>query len=265
MAKQKSIIKIQGSIDDMTFYQMNGSNFVKKKSTGITKERINNDPRFERTKENNQEFAGATAAAAGIRLGFAEISDFFDNMLSVRLAGVCRKVISKDTGKRGQRPFLPAIDKEGLQTFVLNKSSSLDTIFKAPYTISVVTGRYNAVLTVPDFNPAMQIVAPSGATTFRIFFQISAVSSYEYDLLTQKYVPAFPDYNGKHALVTSAYFPLNSTTITLPPLTALLTDVEELPEPMVLLVCAGIQFYQTIGDFNYPLTSRNAMKIVSVN
>jgi hypothetical protein len=51
-------------------------------------------------------------------------------------------------------------------------------------------------------------------------------------------------------------------TGTIPTLTALLHDVEELPEPMVLLVCVGIQFYQAIGTAHYQLASNDTLKIV---
>jgi hypothetical protein len=206
MAKQKSIIKIQGTLDDMTFYQLNGKNFVKRKNTGITREKINSDPRFKRTRENNQEFGGATTVAQGIRQGFTEVSDLLDKTIHQRFVSVCREMIGKADGIRGQRPFLPAAHKEAFLNLPLQKNSSLDTIFKAPYTATASVTRNSATLAVPDFNTANLLQAPSGATHFRILLHLSALSSYAYDVETKKYIPSFPVDNGKHALAATGIF-----------------------------------------------------------
>jgi hypothetical protein len=54
MAKASGIIKIEGTVEDLTFYKKDGKNFVRRKE-GIPKERLYNEPSFERTRENNTE------------------------------------------------------------------------------------------------------------------------------------------------------------------------------------------------------------------
>ncbi len=46
MARQIGIIKIKGSIGDLSFYESGGMQLVRKK-TGATKKQIEADPRFE--------------------------------------------------------------------------------------------------------------------------------------------------------------------------------------------------------------------------
>jgi hypothetical protein len=55
MAKTSGIIKIEGTVEDLTFYKKDGRNFVRRKG-GVSKERIENDPNYVRTRENNSEF-----------------------------------------------------------------------------------------------------------------------------------------------------------------------------------------------------------------
>ena len=50
MAKLKGIIKLEGTLDNWTFYKGKEGYLVKTKS-GVSKERIQNDPAFERTRE----------------------------------------------------------------------------------------------------------------------------------------------------------------------------------------------------------------------
>jgi hypothetical protein len=51
MARQKSFLKIEGTLDELTFYKSDGNYLVKTKG-GISGDRIANDPAFQRTREN---------------------------------------------------------------------------------------------------------------------------------------------------------------------------------------------------------------------
>jgi hypothetical protein len=53
MARQKGILKIEGSLDDITFYKK-GDSFLVRNKGGISKQRIANDPAFARTRENGK-------------------------------------------------------------------------------------------------------------------------------------------------------------------------------------------------------------------
>ena len=58
MAKQKGIIKPEGTIGDITFFKSKDGYLAREKS-GPTAEQIANDPVFERTRENGKEFGRA--------------------------------------------------------------------------------------------------------------------------------------------------------------------------------------------------------------
>lgn len=67
MAKVNGIIKIEGTVEDLTFYKKDGKNFVRKKG-GISKERIMNDPNFVRTRENGSEFGHCGSSGKVLKL-----------------------------------------------------------------------------------------------------------------------------------------------------------------------------------------------------
>lgn len=51
MARQKSIIKLDGTIGDITFYKSKDGYLAREKG-GVPADRIRNDPAFQRTREN---------------------------------------------------------------------------------------------------------------------------------------------------------------------------------------------------------------------
>jgi len=61
MAKQTGIFKIIGTIGDVTFYEMDGEFYARKKSS-LDGKRVKKDPRFRRTMEESIEFGKASAA-----------------------------------------------------------------------------------------------------------------------------------------------------------------------------------------------------------
>ena len=66
MAKLKSVIKIEGTLNELTFYKTQDGNLVRTKG-GISGNRIANDPKFARTRENNNEFSSAAKSGKLIR------------------------------------------------------------------------------------------------------------------------------------------------------------------------------------------------------
>ena len=56
MPRQRGLIKLQGTLEDLNFYLQNGRYLVRRK-TGVDAERIARDPVFGRTRENASEFA----------------------------------------------------------------------------------------------------------------------------------------------------------------------------------------------------------------
>ena len=61
MARQTGIIKLEGTIGDISFYKTRDGHLARTKG-GVGGERIQNDPAFQRTRENGQEFGRAGAA-----------------------------------------------------------------------------------------------------------------------------------------------------------------------------------------------------------
>ena len=65
MAKQTGAIIIEGTIDDITFYQMEGKGYARSKSR-LRGERVKRDPRFQRTMQSANRFAKGNQLASTV-------------------------------------------------------------------------------------------------------------------------------------------------------------------------------------------------------
>ena len=97
MAKLKGILKIEGTLQDMTFYKTQDGHLVKTKS-GVSADRIANDPAFARTRENGTEFANAATAGKLLRDSVRSIVQVAaDNRITSRLTQVMSQIKNMDT------------------------------------------------------------------------------------------------------------------------------------------------------------------------
>jgi hypothetical protein len=69
MARQTGIIRLSGSLDGITFFENKNGHYARRKSS-LNKKRFQNDPQFERTRENSSEFGMASRGYSLLRRAF---------------------------------------------------------------------------------------------------------------------------------------------------------------------------------------------------
>lgn len=96
MARQKSVIKLEGAVGDLSFYKKSGKYYARTKG-GVSGDRIKNDPAFVRTRENQQEFGRAGSAGKLLRTALREvIVHSKDGGMAARLTRWMMKVVHSD-------------------------------------------------------------------------------------------------------------------------------------------------------------------------
>ena len=65
MAKQVGHILIEGTLGDLTYYKMDGVYYDRKKSS-LSRKKVLNSPRFERTRQHASQLAEASKIASAI-------------------------------------------------------------------------------------------------------------------------------------------------------------------------------------------------------
>lgn len=165
MAKLKGILKIEGTLQEMTFYKTQDGNLVKTKS-GVSGDRIANDPAFARTRENGSEFGSSATAGKLLRDAVRNmVATASDNRVTSRVTQVMTQIKNLDTTSlRGDRTVDVGIaTPEGqalLKGFNFNDKAILGAILYKPYAVNTTTG----VISIADLVPLNDIAVPSGTT-----------------------------------------------------------------------------------------------------
>jgi len=235
MARQKGIIKLKGTIGDITFYKTQDGHLAREKG-GIDASRIASDPAFQRTRENGSEFGRAGKAGKMLRTALRPLLiNSADGRMVSRLTQAMMKVIQADlVSERGLRNVIDG-EAELLFGFEFNIRGKLGTTLSAPFvaTIDRVAGEIKVDLA--SFIPANMIAAPSGTTHYKI---ISGGA--EIDFEAETYVIATSE---------SAILPWDGTATA--PINQVNSVTANSTKPLFLAL--GVEFYQEINGQMYPL------------
>ncbi|PWA09885.1 hypothetical protein [Flavobacterium laiguense] len=249
MAKQKGIIKLKGTIGDITFYKSKDG-YIAREKGGIDANRIANDPAFQRTRENGSEFGRAGKAGKTLRLALRSLLlNASDNRMVSRLTQSMIKVIQADlTNDRGLRNVIDG-EAELLTGFDFNITGKLGTTLFAPFVggIDRVSGEITVAL--ESFIPINMIAAPGGTTHFKI---ISGGA--EIDFEAETFV-----FSGSE----TAVLPWDSAP------TVAIQHLNKVSPGSTkpLFLALGVEFYQGVNGKMYPLKngSYNPLALVQVS
>lgn len=263
MSKQVGIIKLKGKLGDLSFYQAKGESYARI-SGGVDRQRILTDPKFVRTRENNQEFGGAATAGRSFRqINAPVLSTFASPDMGNRLVALLRTIISRGSGTRGRRSLDLLAQKERLQGFQYRGNQSLSSRLKVPASASASADKTELSFAL-NLAPRWDIVPLAAASHARIAFAGFTFSPFLYDQELGKYLPASPTEHGLFAFTYSDWLSLDDATpqtlapaLTIAPAGTLAPDT-------ALVVILGIQYAQAVGPDFYPLAEAAAMSVLSV-
>lgn len=172
MARQIGIIKIKGSIGDLSFYESAGMHLVRKK-TGATKKQIETDPRFQRTKENAQEFGRTMESCKLLKQRLWEIlfqctdRSFFNRFVS-RMSMILK---SDSAHRRGER-MVTGRGLELLSGLETNRNFKFkdQVLTDIHVSFDVTTGE--GIVAIPAFIPAQRLRRYETSTHAQFVFAV---------------------------------------------------------------------------------------------
>lgn len=249
MAKQTGIIKLKGTIDDISFYKTADGHMARAKG-GISRDRILSDPAFQRTRENGAEFGTAGRGGKLVRTALRHLLQHAkDRRVVGRLTKELLAIIKTDaTNKRGARKIEEG-DLNLLEDFDFNINAPLRTTLYAQFDVSFNRTTGESTANIEAFSPAIRIAAPTGTTHFKI-----SLGAAELDFPSMQFV--FSSSN-------TGIIPYDPVEIPASSLMATLTASSSLPVVQAL----GVEFFQFVNGEHYPLKNgaNNALTIVKVD
>jgi hypothetical protein len=249
MARQKGIIKLKGTIGDITFYKTKDGHLAREKG-GIDAKRIATDLAFQRTRENGSEFGRAGKAGKVLRTALRLLLlNASDGRMVSRLTQTMVKVIQADsTSERGFRNVIDG-ETELLLGFEFNIRGKLGTSLFAPFTGTIDRVAGTLDVEIPSFIPSNMIAAPSGTTHFKV---ISGGSEID-----------FQEETSIVATSETAILPWDTTATAVINLSNAVTANSTRP----LFLALGIEFFQEVNGQMYSLKNGtyNPLAIVKVD
>ncbi len=247
MAKQKGPLKIVGSLEDINFYKLKKGYAVRMKG-GVDKDRILNEARFVRTRENMSEFGHCATAGKYLRKAAAGMSlSAKDGTVVARLTTVLTQIKNLDgISARGKRRVEIGIQNpEGLAKlngFDFNIEAPAFQMLKTAFTLDVVTGE----IQIPALQPAKDLTFPNAATHVNLMGAFLKIDF------------ATGNINISESPITTLPVNLTESAVTLTP-TGVPTGTG------VSLFLLAIQFAQEINGVQYPLEDRsfNTLSIIA--
>jgi hypothetical protein len=248
MARQTGLIKIKGTLDNVNFYKTKDGDLARMK-TSVDANRIKNDPSFERTRENNEEFGNSANAGKLVRDAVRPMAlNASDGKVVSRLTQVMTRIKNMDTTSvRGKRNVGEGIlDPNALlmiKGVEFNREALLSAILFKPFAVDTATGE----IVITNLIPQMDIVWPQGATHIQLTAGFASVD--------------FTNGDKDLQISPAVNLPIDGTqsTVVLTPATA----------PTVAgtnLHLLKIEFFQEVNGVQYTLKNGayNALKIVDV-
>jgi hypothetical protein len=249
MARQKGIIKLKGTIGDITFYKTQDGHLAREKG-GIDASRIASDPAFQRTRENGSEFGRAGKAGKLLRTAVRGLlSNSADSRLVSRLTKTMVNVIQADmVSLRGLRNVIDG-EVDLLVGFEFNIRGKLGTTLFVPYFAEIDRPTGLVTLNIDAFIPSNMIAAPGGTTHFKIT-SLGAEIDFEAETFNEMHseTPILPwDSNMTNPISLANNLPAGST------------------KPLFMAI--GVAFFQEINGQMYTLKNGafNPLAIVKVD
>lgn len=191
MAQSNSNLRIEGTLQETTFFKRNGKTFARDRG-GVSAERIATDEKFARTRENGMEFGRTAKSGKLLRDTLRDMMKTgADGQVTGRMVHSLTKVKNlDDVSARGERSVAIGITKPGALNLVMDfefrKNLALGSVLYAPYTVDATSGEVD----IPNFIPKNSLSYPAAATHVRLtsaFAKVdfgSAERSIEYSATT---------------------------------------------------------------------------------
>ncbi|WP_293899013.1 hypothetical protein [Sphingobacterium sp. UBA5670] len=249
MAKQVSLIKLEGNVGDLSFFKSKTIGFQARMKTGVSGDRIATDPAFARTRENGSEFGRAQQYGKLLRDLLRDVLfQNSDSKFSQRLASRFLKVIQSDTkSARGERVLTPQ-NLVMLQHLECNDRTKLGDISLVPISLDYDRVSGDGILESMGLIPHLNIAKLQGATHVR------------YTIVLQEFNG--DDSDQRPVINRSSYISLRENT---PMDLQLVANLQADSDRSVLLL-AGMEYFQLVNGAYYPLSNGqyNALTIKRV-
>jgi hypothetical protein len=241
MPKQVGLIKIKGTVDDLSFFSSQDGYMARKKGR-FNADKLKNDPNYRQVRLNILEFTTGGNASRIFREAFTtELNKASDNRMISRLTQAMITVLQTDTGNDWGYRQVQSGDMAQLVDFNFNNAVPFSSIAKVKPEVTINRATGQLTVAIPEHVPQEFIAVPSaGVTNYRFFAAAAAIDFDSGSTISARQSSASLSYDDN---------PTTAINLALP-----LTPNSTLP----LVVLLGIEFMRVVNGKSYLNSAKEA-------
>ena len=260
MAQLIGDIQITGSLQNLSFYKMRGSDkIIVRKKGGPTRKQVKHSPKFENTRRNNKEFGGRAIAAMYIKSALHHLMYLADYNITGPLNALLKPIQKLDTvSEWGKRSIMLSKNPRLLEGFTLNRRYLFESIVRTPVSYSIQDQQ--AIIDIPGLLPGINFMAPGNYPCYQLIAVAGLVPDVFYKDDRFGYLPLNDRYRTNQAFTD--WLPVNKTTAATT-LTVSGLPVSK-PDDCSIIVAVGIAFGNMQGTEIQPVKYVGGAKVIGV-
>jgi len=260
MAQLIGNLQFIGSLDNLSYYKMRGSDkIIVRKKGGPSRKQVKKSPRFENTRRNNKEFGGRSLAAKQVSSALFLLRFLADYNITGPINALLKPIQEMDTHNDfGKRSILISKHPRLLEGFQMNRSNLFETIIRNPVSYSIQDRQ--AIFEIPELIPGINFMAPGNYSCYQIIAITKLIADIVYKDDAYGYQPIGKRYAAKYA--KTDWLPVNTRTAATQ---LIIKDLPaEKPEGYTMVVSLGISVGTLQGIQIEPVPYVGAAKIIGV-
>lgn len=248
MARVNGIFKITGSLQNVSFYTMKGSDKVYARTKGgPTKRRMKVGPEFELLRKHQVEWKGCVLFSQDFSTSLGSVYRMRDYNVSPVLNGIAKKIIKLDTEHAiGERSILLSKSRETFEGFNLNRGFPFNTVFRTSLQVETDKKNGRMLVRIPRIVTTNDLYNVQNLPYFRLTFNLCQFSDLKFSAeSSDRYEPAMSEIYLRNAEKSTGWLSTNDVIPEQVLELELDLDKVSFDEDMEHLTCmgsAGIEF-----------------------
>ncbi|WP_205509710.1 hypothetical protein [Longitalea arenae] len=174
MALLDGTIQITGSLQNLSFYKMRGTNkIVVRKKGGPSRKQVKHSSAFANTRRNNNEFGGRAKAVRHIKDILSPLLFLADYNITGPLNALLKPIQEMDhESDLGKRHILISKEPRLLEGFTLNRRYLFESIVRTPVSCRMQKEKGLVTIDIPALIPGINFIVPGNYN----WYQFTAVA-----------------------------------------------------------------------------------------
>jgi len=212
MAIIKGTLRLQGRLENVTYYTRRGSDQVIARTvSGPTKEKLATDPSYEVFRNHQNEWKGCTKFGSLTRYAFGKLHRLADYNLTPVLNKTGKELMKLEPEvDLGHRQIRLSRYKQVMEGFNFNRVNPFNTVLRVCVAGNIDRDNLLGTVTVPRINAKNDLVNNQKLPYFRLIIVIGTLSDMYFDEDHNEYVPVVVDLHGANRVLNSPWYPYSS-------------------------------------------------------